>query len=423
MWIPVLVAFTDIILSVMLIYGLRHWLLTMRRLYFRQRPFYHALYESEPPPISILIPMHNEEDVARDILEALLRSDYPADRMEVIPINDHSSDGTARIIDEYARNHPLIRPLHRNGGERGKPAALNEAMRQARNEILMVFDADYLPPTGMLRKLVNAFIDPEVGAVMGRVMPVNTQNSGLPRLLELERAGGYQVGQQARYSCDFIVQYGGTVGGFRKSLALALGGFDPAVLAEDTDLTFQLYIRGYQVAYANRAECYEESPETFDARFNQVRRWACGHTQVMLRQWWPLLRTPFLTPLQKLDGLMLLCVYLISPLLLLGQACALALFLSGALPYVTGIGLNLFLVSYNAVGNFAPFFEVAAAGMLDGMGRRLHLTPLMVLLFVYNNWAVTRGVGDAVMLHFFRKRTIWLKTRRFRTSSEITNES
>ncbi|MFP5303466.1 glycosyltransferase family 2 protein, partial [Cobetia sp. SIMBA_158] len=92
------------------------------------------------------------------------------------------------------------RPIHRDCPDRGKSAALNDAMKIAQGEIIIVFDADYRPAKGMLKQLVIAFEDPEVGAVMGRVIPHNTNKNLLTRLINLERSGGYQVDQQARYN-------------------------------------------------------------------------------------------------------------------------------------------------------------------------------------------------------------------------------
>jgi len=241
------------VVVLMIAYAIRHWVLTLNRLLGRQRAYYQDLLDDDIPGVTVLVPMHNEEQVARGVLEALLRSDFPRDRLEIIPIDDHSDDATPEILATYAARDPRVRPLSRRGELRGKPAGLNEGMELASHEIILVFDADYEPSPDIIRELAVAFLDPEIGAVMGRVLPSNTSSKGLlPRLLDMERSGGYQVDQQARYSLDLIPQYGGTVGGFRKSIVQATGGFDPLVLAEDTDLTFKLFTRGWRIAYANR---------------------------------------------------------------------------------------------------------------------------------------------------------------------------
>ena len=242
---------------VLLVYSLRHFLFTINRLFSEQRVYYQDIIDSELRKITILIPMHNEEKVAGQILELLVSSaydyvnveeppqkildllvnaDYPHEKMEIIPINDFSSDETRHILEDYARRYPIIKPIHRYEGEPGKPAALNEGIKRASNEIIIVFDADYLPPKGILKDIAVFFNDPEIGAVMGRVVPVNTRTNLLTRLLDLERTGGYQVDQQARYNMKLIPQYGGTVGGFRKDVVMSLGGFDTKILAEDTEI-------------------------------------------------------------------------------------------------------------------------------------------------------------------------------------------
>src|SRR3972149_1688703 len=78
---------------------------------------------------------------------------------------------------------------------------------------------------------------------------------------------------------NLVPQYGGTVGGFRRSVVLSWGGFDPYVLAEDTDLTFRLLVRGWRAAYANKVEGYEEAAPTWGARLPPLRRGGRGHEQ------------------------------------------------------------------------------------------------------------------------------------------------
>jgi len=96
------------------------------------------------------------------------------------------------------------------------------------------------------------------------------------RLVALERTGGYRVDQFARDNLGLIPQFGGTVGGFRRSLIESLGGWDADMLAEDTDLTFKVYLAGYKVRYVNDAECYEEAVENWRSYWRQRSRWAKG---------------------------------------------------------------------------------------------------------------------------------------------------
>ncbi|MBU4001163.1 MAG: glycosyltransferase family 2 protein [Proteobacteria bacterium] len=427
---------------VLLIYTFRHFLFTMNRLFSEQRFYYQDIIDSELKNISILIPMHNEENVAgqildllvsstytynnvekspKKILDLLLSADYPHDKMEIIPINDFSSDQTQKILDEYARRYPVIKPIHRYEGKPGKPAALNEGVKQAKNNIIVVFDADYLPPKGILKDIAVCFNDPEIGAVMGRVVPVNTKTNLLTRLLDLERTGGYQVDQQARYNMKLIPQYGGTVGGFRKDVFMSLGSFDTKILAEDTELTFRMLLNGWKVIYANRAECYEEAPETWNVRARQIRRWSRGHNQVLFRYLIPLLESSHLSWKEKIDGLLLLCIYAIPLILLLGILDSLALFFLGEMQILAGIAAFLFVGAFNTFGNFAPFYQIGVATLLDGATSRVLLLPMLIFNYFFNTFYITLGFFEAVADKLTGRKTKWAKTKRFRTeNSEIS---
>jgi len=410
--VAVLQVWTWIVVAIMVIYAIRHWYFTWNRLSGWQRPYYQDLLDSELPPVSIIVPMRNEETVATAMFEALIASNYPHALLEIIPVDDQSQDDTSTIAYTYSRRYPFIKPIYNLQGERGKPNALNRALAHTSNEIVLVFDADYTPGRDVIRELVMAFVDPEVGAVMGRVVPRNNSTSLLTRLLALERSGGYQVDQQARYNLDLFPQYGGTVGGFRRSVVLELGGFDSKTLAEDTDLSVRLFLNGWRIMYANRAECYEEVPETWAARFRQLRRWAHGHNRCLAVNLIPLLRSSKLTAVQKLDGALLLFIYCVPPILLSGIAANAFLFFAGAIPIIPGILFAFFVVSYNAIGNFAPVFEVGAAELLDGARERLYLLPCLFYLFLFNSWAVTSGAIDAFGDWVKARRAKWDKTAR-----------
>lgn len=402
-------------ICVMVIYAIRHTIFTLNRLFGEQRIYYHDIVDSDLKSISVLVPMHNEERVAAYILEQLLKVDYNPEKIEIIPINDHSNDGTTAILDAYALKYPQIKPLHRCEGARGKSAALNDAIKLATGEIIIVFDADYLPPRGIIKNLAVCFNDPEVGAVMGRVIPVNTPNNLLTRMLDLERCGGYQVDQQARHNLRLMPQYGGTVGGFRKSAVVELGYFNPQILAEDTELTYRFSINGWKVVYANRAECYEEVPEQWSVRANQIRRWSRGHNGVLFRYLFPLLKSSYLTGREKLDGVLLLLIFFVPVILLLGIFDSLLLFFLGEMEIFAGIYFLVFLGAYNTFGNFAPFYQVGTACILDGAPQRVLLIPLMLFNFFFNLWYISRGFFDSIIDLVTFRRAKWHKTKRYRS--------
>lgn len=401
-------------IAVMVVYSIRHYIFTLNRLFGEQRMYYQDIIDSDLKTVSVLIPMHNEEKVVSNILDLLAHADYPTDKLEIIAINDFSSDGTGAIIEDYAERYHFIKLLHRSQGERGKPAALNEAIERANGEIVIVFDADYLPPKGILKSISVCFNDPEVGAVMGRVIPQNTRRNLLTRLLDLERTGGYQVDQQARYNLRLMPQFGGTVGGFRRKEIKALGGFDTKILAEDTELTYRLSINGWKVLYANRAECYEEVPETWDVRARQIRRWSRGHNGVLFRYFVPLLRSPFLSFREKFDGMLLLLVYVAPVVLLAGLLDSLALFFLGQMDIFSGLFFLVFIGAYNNYGNFAPFYQVGTACLLDGASQRILLLPFLIFSFFFNVWYITKGFFDAVIDAITWRKAKWHKTERFR---------
>lgn len=398
---------------IMLLYTFRHIYFTLIRLYSRQKMGYTDIYDSDLPSLTVLIPMHNEEQVMDHILKALLEVDYDKDKLEIIPINDHSTDHTKEILDDYASKYPLIKPLHRSESERGKPVALNEGMARANGDIIVVFDADYRPGKSVLKSLVMTFKNIEIGAVMGRVTPYNVNKNLLTKLLHLERSGGYQVDQQARYSLNLIPQYGGTVGGFRKQVLLDTGGFDTCILAEDTELTFRMYMKGYKVGYVNNCECYEESPETWEMRGRQVRRWSRGHNQVMFRYVAPLIRSKQLNIEQKIDGLFLLFIYMVPVVLFFGLISAVALFFLGEMEVFGGVWALFFVMAYNSYGNFAPFYQIATGALLDGMKHEIMLLPCMMFNFYFYLWHITLGFKDAVVDLISRRQVKWDKTKRF----------
>jgi cellulose synthase/poly-beta-1,6-N-acetylglucosamine synthase-like glycosyltransferase len=408
------------IVVLLVVYTMRHYVFTLNRLFGRQRQPYLDIEHGVWPRVVVCVAAHNEERVIADCLHALLQVDYPQDKLTIMPVNDRSSDGTRQIIDDIAARHPgRFSLFHRTEGRPGKAAALRDATALIDAEVMIVFDADYLPARGLIKQLVAPFFDPEVGAIMGRVVPINAGTNLLTRLLDLERAGGYQVDQTARMNLGLVPQYGGTVGGIRCRALAEIGGWNIDTLAEDTDVTFRLLQHGWKTIYQNRSECYEEVPEVWPVRVKQISRWSRGHNQVMLNNLRTFVGNSSISKRERLDGALLLLIFVMPPIQLLGWVIAVILFYTAAQSIVSGWVFLTALLCYGGLGSNAAFFEIAAATYLDGHRNRIRLLPLNLFGFLVSMVAISQAMLTQILDAWRKRELVWDKTERFRAPAPI----
>jgi len=395
-------------------YLIRHYLFTLVALYHKKEAppssSNKTVYE---PTVSVMIPAHNEEQVIERILQRMTELTYPKEKFEVIVIDDASTDKTGEKAKTFAKNYSFIHVVHRDPayGGRGKPEALNRGLKHVSGEIIYCFDADYYPQRDVIEKLTACFINPKVGAVQGRVTVLNESHSLVTRLVALERTGGYRVDQFARNELGLITQFGGTMGGFRRSLIERLRGWDPDMLAEDTDLTFRIYLAGYKVKYVNDADCYEEAVENWRSYWRQRSRWAKGHMQCAFRHIWSVLWSRNLRLREKVDGFLLLNIYFVPLFAVLAWILGAVLFLLQPPGWMNLLWMTVPISFYSSVGNFAPFFEVGIGAYLDGRNRICWLIPLLLLTFMLNILICTKALIDLCLSKITgKKRHKWTKT-------------
>ena len=398
--------------ALMIAYLIRHYVFTLTVLKRTKKTVNITANEKYEPAVSILIPAHNEEKVIGRLLQRMTKLTYPHSKLQVIAINDASADKTGDIVEEYSNRHPLIKVLHRDEitGGKGKAAAMNAGLKLSTGEIVLCFDADYYPRKDIVEKLVKKFADPAVGAVQGRPIVLNESQNIVTRLITLERIGGYRIDQEARDNLGLIPQFGGTVGGFRRSVLEETGGFDETMLTEDTDLTFQVYLAGYKVRYVRDAECYEEAVDNWKAYWRQRHRWARGHMQVCFKHAIHVLKSKKLNIKEKIDGLLLLHVYFMPVVTLVSFFVGVSLFLVDS-QIVNTFWFFMPISFYSLAGNFAPFFEVGIGTYLDGRTRLQWLIPLLLFVSVYNILICTKALLDLSAAKILRKnQKDWAKT-------------
>jgi cellulose synthase/poly-beta-1,6-N-acetylglucosamine synthase-like glycosyltransferase len=375
---------------------------------------------AEWPTVTIMVAAYNEEAVIRGCLESLSRLDYPEGKLDILVINDRSRDETRAIVDEMVEAcGGRIRAIHRPfDAMPGKPAAMADGLKTVSSDVLVFFDADYLPEPGLLKKLVAPFVDPQVGATMGRVVPYNTESNLLTRLLDMERRGGYTIDQAARGRFNLLPQFGGTVGGIRVSAMDEVGGWSADTLAEDTDVTYRLFIGGYTVEYVDDAVCYEESPEDWRIRMKQVRRWACGHDQCLFRYLIPTLTTSRQPLHKRLDAALVLCFYLLPALAFANLLASLVyptLFSYPPLNFAI-VSAVAFVMSF---GNFAPYVQIMAAAVRDRQPEAARMLPLIAVSSTISMLAAIHGLWMAIKSTAFGSKLSWDKTVRYRKTSHV----
>jgi len=406
---------TGALMLFMIAYMFRHLVFTYQALFSRPQQFlksFKRITGVYTPKVTVLIPAHNEEFVIGKILERMTELTYPKDKLEVVVIDDGSTDATGEIADRYAEKYDFIRVIHRPNGGDGKPAALNDGFKFTNGEIVLTFDADYYPQLDIVEKLVAPFADPEVGAVQGRVTVLNEDESLVSKIVTLERIGGYRIDQQARDELVLVPQYGGTVGGFRREALEKVGGWDSAMLTEDTDLTIRLILHGYQIRYVNEAEAYEEAVTSWRAYWNQRYRWAKGHMQCALKHLKSVLKAKHLSMYEKAELTLLLCVYFTPIMVLIAWLVGVGAYLTREAPFFAANGRYYFFMlsvfAYSAVGNFAPFFEVGSGAYLDDRKRLLWLLPVLSFAFVIMVFCCTKAAIDLLLLR--DRKNHWIRT-------------
>jgi len=396
---------TGILMFFMITYMFRHLIFTYQALFSKPQQFlksFRRICGVYTPKVTILIPAHNEQFVIGKILERMIELTYPKDKLEVIVIDDGSTDATGEIADSYADKYNYIKVIHRPRGGEGKPAALNDGVKFATGEIVLTFDADYYPQLDIVEKLVAPFVDPEVGAVQGRVTVLNEEESLVSKIVTLERIGGYRIDQQARDELTLIPQYGGTVGGFRREALEKVGGWDGSMLTEDTDLTIRLILHGYQIRYLNDAEAYEEAVTSWRAYWNQRYRWAKGHMQCAFKHLRNILIAKHLSIYEKAELSLLLCIYFMPIMVLAAWIVGVGAYLTHEAPFfLTDFGRYYFftvsIFTYSTVGNFAPFFEVGSGVYMDDRKRLFWLLPALLFAFIIMAFCCTKAAVDLLL--------------------------
>ncbi|MEM3703328.1 MAG: glycosyltransferase family 2 protein [Candidatus Bathyarchaeia archaeon] len=357
----------------------------------------------ELPMVSILVPVKDEEKVVDRLLKALLRLDYPSEKREIIIVEGNSTDNTVGICQEYARRYPSqVRLLHKSVSN-GKPSALNYALKNARGEIVAVFDADNVPEPDALKKAVSYFNDPSVAAVQGMLCNINANENMLTKFVSYEETAWCEAYLRGKDLLGLFVHLKGSCQFIRRDVLAKLNGFDEGTLSEDMELSVRLAEKGYGIRYASDVRSWQEAPSNLRQLFKQRTRWYRGTMQVAFK-YGKLIAKP---NKRSLDAELTL----LGPFILI--ASIIIYFLTFYASF-TAFNLDIllrFLMQLSAIGTSIILTTCGLALAYISKPRRL--ANLLWLPFIYFYWSLQAFIAlYAALLILLRRPQKWIKTEK-----------
>lgn len=362
----------------------------------------HSLNQENLYTFSIIVPVKNEEKVIGRLLDALLRLGYPKDKMEVIIVEDGTTDKTREICVNYAeKSSGLIKVLHKPVSN-GKPSALNYGIKHASGEIIAIFDADSIPEPDSLTNVCKYFKDPDVAAVQGRTLTINQDENMLTKFASYEEAVSYEAYLRGKDVLDLFVYLKGSCQFIRKDILIQIGGVND-VLSEDMELSARLIEKGYRIKYAHDVRSWQETPSDLRQLFKQRTRWFRGTMEVAIKYG----RLMIKPNKRNVDAE----TTLFGPFILIASILT---YFTALYTAATASGFNAlfhFLMQLCAIGTSITLIACGLA--LAYISKPRKIKNLLWLPFIYFYWSLQAFIAlYAALLILLRRPRRWIKTEK-----------
>jgi len=259
------------------------------------------------PPITVQLPVYNEQYVAERLINSVTKLRYPHDRL-AIQVLDDSTDETvdliARRVTYYRKRGLNIQHIRRPQRTGFKAGALAYGLTLTQTEFIAIFDADFVPEPDFLLKTMPNFSDPQVGIVQTRWEHLNEDFSLLTQLQAIGLNAHFAMEQGVRYGADLFANFNGTAGVWRRVAIEEAGGWHADTLTEDLDLSYRAQLQGWKFNYREDIGSPAELPVAMAAMKSQQYRWMKGGAEVARKLLIQVLQTSGISLMTKLHAAM-----------------------------------------------------------------------------------------------------------------------
>lgn len=232
------------------------------------------------PTVAVIVPCYNEAATVAGTCESLLALDYPANKLEIILVDDGSTDATPSAMAKF-EGHPQVRIIRKENG--GKHTALNAGIALTDAEIIGCLDADSFVEPDALAEIVPGFEDPKVAAVTA-AMSVHKPDNMIREMQNAEYIFGITL-RHALASVNGLYVTPGPFSFYRHETLKKVGGFRYGHQTEDMEMALRLQKEGYKIENAPYARVYTKAPATVGRLVRQRTRWTTGFIRNILGEY------------------------------------------------------------------------------------------------------------------------------------------
>ena len=397
-------------LCLLFLYGINSALLAFLYCRHKSRAFLHdhALVESfrenghreQLPWVTVQLPIYNERYVVERLIDAAARLDYPRHLLEIQVLDDSTDDTTALVaakVQEHRAGGVDLVHLRRSVRDGFKGGALREGLKQAKGELVAIFDADFVPPPRFILETLPFFRqDDRLCTVQGRWGHINRDYSVLTAAQAIGIDGHFGIEQPARAWSGLFMNFNGTAGIWRKEAIIAAGGWQTDTLTEDLDLSYRAQLAGWGMKFLPHLLCPAEIPAQLGGFKSQQHRWAKGSIQTA-RKLLPRIFGSRASAFAKYQAFLHMTHYLVHPLMMMViLATPPLLRWNWLLPGWRHLWAPLTFLSLATLGP-SSLYTYSQRELYQDWRRRLRATPFLMLLgtgIAVNN---TRAVLEALI--------------------------
>lgn len=262
-------------------YGLLLYIMVRIKRLFTPKKVSKQLTDNELPELTLMICAYNEEDVVEEKMQNCELLNYPTSKLHIMWVTDGTSDNTNALLEKYKASHPDINvELVFSPERRGKTAALNHGMREVKTSLVAFTDANTMLAPDSIRIIAQIFTDTKVGCVSGEKRVTMSDASDTTGKSE----GLYWKYESTLKKLDS--ELCSTMGAAGELFAIRASLFEDMptdTLLDDFILSMRMVMRGYKIAYTDKAYAVEHGSANLTEESKRKQRIAAGGLQSIWR--------------------------------------------------------------------------------------------------------------------------------------------